>query len=129
MVDSNMKYLGQLALIFALCLVGDLISYLLPFSMPGSVVSMLLVLGLLFTPFLKEEHLGESADFMLRNMTFFFIPPGVSIIKYMDIVNAIWWQLLLVNVVSVIVCFAASSWTVMLVIRLQKTFKRRGVHG
>ncbi|NMA22748.1 MAG: CidA/LrgA family protein, partial [Spirochaetales bacterium] len=49
--------------------------------------------------------------------------------KYMDIVNAIWWQLLLVNVVSVIVCFAASSWTVMLVIRLQKTFKRRGVHG
>ncbi|MFA5448499.1 MAG: CidA/LrgA family protein [Sphaerochaeta sp.] len=129
MVDSNMKYLGQLALIFALCLVGDLISYLLPFSMPGSVVSMLLVLGLLFTPFLKEEHLGESADFMLRNMTFFFIPPGVSIIKYMDIVNAIWWQLLLVNVVSVIVCFAASSWTVMLVIRLQKTFKRRGAHG
>jgi holin-like protein len=129
MVDSNMKYLGQLALIFALCLVGDLISYLLPFSMPGSVVSMLLVLGLLFTPFLKEEHLGESADFMLRNMTFFFIPPGVSIIKYMDIVNAIWWQLLLVNVVSVIVCFAASSWTVMLVIRLQKTFKRRATRG
>lgn len=129
MVDSTMKYLGQLALIFALCLVGDFIANFLPLSLPGSVVSMLLVLGLLFTPFLKEEHLGESADFMLRNMTFFFIPPGVSIIKYMDIVNAIWWQLLLVNLVSVVVCFAASSWTVMLVIRLQKTFKRRGAHG
>jgi hypothetical protein len=42
----------------------------------GSVVSMLLVLVLLSTKLLKEQALGESADFMLRNMTFFFIPPG-----------------------------------------------------
>ncbi len=115
-----MKYLAQLALIFALCLVGDLVAYLLPVPIPGSVVSMLLVLLLLVSGLLKEEHLGESADFMLRNMTFFFIPPGVSIIRYTAIINSIWWQLILVNIVSVIVCFAVSSWTVMAVLSLQR---------
>lgn len=123
-----MKYLSQLGLIFAFCLVGDMISHLLPFSFPGSVVAMLLVLVLLATGVLKEQHLGESADFMLRNMTFFFIPPGVSIIKYTTIINSIWWQLLLVNIVSVVICFAVSSWTVTLVIRLQKSMVA-GRHG
>ncbi|NCC13145.1 MAG: CidA/LrgA family protein, partial [Spirochaetia bacterium] len=33
-----MKYLTQLALIFGICLVGDLVSSLLPFSFPGSVI-------------------------------------------------------------------------------------------
>ncbi len=120
-----MKYLTQLAIIFGLCLVGDLISLLLPFAFPGSVVSMLLILLLLSTNLMKEQSLGESADFMLCNMTFFFIPPGVSIIRYMDIINSIWWQLLVVNIVSVITCFAAASWTVVLVSRAQKALQRR----
>lgn len=120
-----MRYLTQLAIIFGLCLVGDLISSLLPFSFPGSVVSMLLVLVLLSTKVLKEQSLGESADFMLKNMTFFFIPPGVSIVRYMDIINSIWWQLFVVNIVSVVTCFAAASWTVVLVTRLQKALGRK----
>jgi len=120
-----MKYLTQLAIIFGLCLVGDLISSLLPFAFPGSVVSMLLILLLLSTNLMKEQSLGESADFMLYNMTFFFIPPGVSIIRYMDIINSIWWQLLVVNIVSVITCFAAASWTVVLVSRAQRALQRR----
>lgn len=120
-----MKYLTQLAIIFFLCMVGDLISSLLPFSFPGSVVGMLLVLLLLLSNALKEQSLGESADFMLRNMTFFFIPPGVGIIRYMDIIGSIWWQLLVVNIVSVITCFAAASWTVVLVTRLQKALGGR----
>ncbi len=124
-----MRYLGQLALIFTLCLVGDVIAATLPITLPGSVVAMLLILLLLFTPALKEEHLGESADFLLRNMTFFFIPPGVSIIQYMDLVSTIWWQLLVVNIVSLLVCFAVAGWTVMLTIGVQNRIRARRSHG
>ncbi|HZJ87521.1 MAG TPA: CidA/LrgA family protein [Sphaerochaeta sp.] len=124
-----MRYLGQLALIFTLCLAGDVIAAILPITLPGSVVAMLLILFLLFTPALKEEHLGESADFLLRNMTFFFIPPGVSIIQYMDLVSTIWWQLLVVNIVSLLVCFAVAGWTVMLTIGVQNRIRARRSHG
>jgi holin-like protein len=120
-----MKYLMQLALIFGMCLVGDIISLALPFSFPASVISMLLVLALLSLGVLKEHNLGESADFMLKNMTFFFIPPGVGILRYAALVQSIWWQLILVNLISLVLCFGASSWTVVLVMKLQRRLLRR----
>ncbi|MGE4584509.1 MAG: CidA/LrgA family protein [Sphaerochaeta sp.] len=123
-----MKYLNQLALIFGICLVGDVISRYLPFTLPGSVISMLLILLLLSTSLLTERQLGESADFLLRNMTFFFIPPGVGILRYALLIQSIWWQLILVNLISLVVCFGVSSWTVVLVQRLQKALLGRS-HG
>ncbi|MGE4453384.1 MAG: CidA/LrgA family protein [Sphaerochaeta sp.] len=120
-----MKYLLQLALIFSLCLVGDVISLLLPFALPSGVISMILVLALLSSGIIKEHSIAESADFMLKNMTFFFIPPVVGILRYASLVQSIWWQLLVVNLVSLFACFAASSWTVVLVQTIQKRIGRR----
>ncbi|MGH0054272.1 MAG: CidA/LrgA family protein [Sphaerochaetaceae bacterium] len=120
-----MKYLMQLALIFVLCLFGDAISLILPFVLPSSVISMLLILVLLSSGVLKEHAIAESADFMLKNMAFFFIPPVVGILRYASLVQSIWWQLLVVNLVSLVACFAASSWTVVLVQYVQKKLGRK----
>lgn len=58
-------------------------------------------------------------------MTFFFIPPGVGILRYAALVQSIWWQLILVNLISLVACFAASSYTVLLVMRIQRLIARR----
>ncbi len=121
-----MKILIQLGLIFGVCILGDLISAVLPFAFPGSVVSMLLMLLLLLSNILKESAIEESANFFLKNMTFFFIPFGVGILRYAALIQSVWWQLLVVNLVSLLVCFAASSWTVALVTHLQKSWRARG---
>lgn len=120
-----MKILIQLALIFGICILGDLISSLLPFAFPGSVVSMLLMVLLLLSNLLKESAIEESADFFLKNMTFFFIPFGVGILRYAALIQSVWWQLLVVNLVSLLACFAASSWTVVLVSSLQKRWRKK----
>lgn len=120
-----MKILIQLALVFAVCIVGDVISSLLPFAFPGSVVGMILMVILLMTNAMKESAIEESADFFLKNMTFFFIPFGVSILRYASLIGSIWWQLLLINAVSLLACFAASSWTVVLVMKLQALVRRK----
>lgn len=120
-----MKILIQLGLIFGVCILGDLISSMLPFAFPGSVVSMLLMLFLLLSRLMKESAIEESTNFFLKNMTFFFIPFGVEILRYATLIRSVWWQLLVVNVVSLFVCFAASSWTVVLVSKLQGLWRRR----
>jgi len=120
-----MKILIQLGLLFGVCILGDLISSVLPFAFPGSVVSMLLMLLLLLSRFMKESAIEESANFFLKNMTFFFIPFGVGVLRYASLVKSIWWQLLVVNLVSLLVCFAASSWTVVLVTRVQAFWRGR----
>ena len=120
-----MKILIQLGLLFGVCILGDLISSVLPFAFPGSVVSMLLMLFLLLSRFMKESVIEESANFFLKNMTFFFIPFGVGILRYAALIRSVWWQLLVVNLVSLLVCFAASSWTVVLVTRVQGLWRRK----
>ncbi len=120
-----MKILIQISLLFGVCILGDLISAVLPFAFPGSVISMLLMLFLLLSGWMKESTIGESANFLLTNMTFFFIPFGVGILRYATLIKSVWWQLLVVNLVSLLACFAASSWTVVLVTRLQGLWRRR----
>ncbi|MDD3902209.1 MAG: CidA/LrgA family protein [Sphaerochaeta sp.] len=120
-----MKILIQLALIFGICIAGDIISALLPFAFPGSVISMLLMVFLLLSNLLKEATIYESSNFFLKNMTFFFIPAAVSVMEHTVLLKSIWWQLLLVNLVSLLACFVASSWTVMIVSRLLLHWRKK----
>ena len=49
-----MKLLMQLAIVFLICLLGEIIAAILPFPFPASVISMILVFLVLFSGVLKE---------------------------------------------------------------------------
>ena len=68
-----MKILKQITIVFLLCWLGEVISALLPFAFPGSIVAMLLLLGCLSTSLLRIEDISGFAGFLLANMAFFFI--------------------------------------------------------
>ncbi|HAF86333.1 MAG TPA: CidA/LrgA family protein, partial [Sphaerochaeta sp.] len=36
---------------------------------------------------------------------------GVGILRYATLIRSVWWQLLVVNLVSLLACFAVGSWT------------------
>ena len=50
-----MKILYQIAIIFALCLLGEIISALLPFPFPAAISAMVLLSAALFSGILKRE--------------------------------------------------------------------------
>ena len=66
----------------------------------------------------------EKADFLLGNMAFFFVPAGVSIINYFDILKSTVLQLLVICVVSTIVTFAVTAYVVTLTVKLME--KKKG---
>ena len=70
---------------------------------------MALLLICLLTGVLKIEHIQEKADFLLENMAFFFVPAGVSIINYFDVLKNSVVQLIIICVVSTVVTFAVDS--------------------
>ena len=45
-------------------------------------------------------------------MAFFFIPAGVNVINYLDILRANWLPLLLICVLTTIITFAATAYSV-----------------
>ena len=112
-----MKIIKQFGIIFSLCWLATVIEGLLPIAFPASVIAMLLLLVCLLAGVLKIDHIREKSDFLLANMAFFFIPAGVNVINYLDILKENWLPLLLICVITTVVTFAATAYCVRLVMR------------
>jgi len=114
-----MKMMYQIGLLFGVCLLGQAISVFLPISFPGSVLSMIILFLLLFFRVIKVDHIQQKADFLLKNMSFFFIPAGIGILSSFDLIRSSILPLIAVIIVTTILTFGATALTVQGVIALQ----------
>lgn len=120
-----MKILLQIGVVLLICLISEAVSLLFPFPFPGSVLAMIVLFILLVTGILKVDHIREKSDFMLKNMAFFFIPAGVGMIEYFDVLKECLLPFLVICVVSTVLTFAVTAGTVALVMKLQRMWKMR----
>lgn len=123
-----MEQIKQFGILLLLCLVGEGVSLLLPVPFPGSVIAMLLLFLLLALRWLKEERIDGVGDFLLRNMAFFFLPAGVNILGQIAAVRGVVWQLLAIIVLSLVLTFAATAFTVRGVMALQRKLRGGARH-
>ncbi|MBQ9631232.1 MAG: CidA/LrgA family protein [Treponema sp.] len=115
-----MKILKTFAFICVLCIFGNLISACLPFTFPGSIIAMLILLFLLYTKILKVEQLLPTASWLLQNMAFFFLPLNIQIIRDFKIIAPVLLPVAFISIVSVVVTFAVSAFVASLVIKFQE---------
>ena len=121
-----MSVLAQLAVIFAVCLVGEGISALLPIPFPATVLAMVILLCLLAAKVVKPRQLQESGDFLLDHMAFFFVPGCVSLLKYWDVMAANLLPLVVIILVTTPLVFFLTGHALQLTIRL---LEKRGGGG
>ena len=119
-----MKIIKQIGIVMGLCWISLVMEKLLPFSFPASVIGMILLLISLFTGILKLEHIREKSDFLLSNMAFFFIPAGVSMINYLDILMENLVPILVISIVSTFVTFIAAALSIRLTLKLMNGRKQ-----
>ena len=113
-----MKLICQFGVIFGVCWISQIIEALLPFSFPASVIGMVLLLVLLASGVLKIEHIREKADFLLAHMSFFFLPAGVRVINYFDVLGSTAAALIAVCLISTVVTFGATALSIKFTLRL-----------
>lgn len=121
----SMKLLCQFGVIFGVCWVSQILERLLPFPFPASVIGMVLLFILLSTGLLKLEHVREKADFLLANMAFFFLPAGVSVMNYFDVLGSALVPLLVICLVTTVLVFGATALSIKLTLRLMGRRKDR----
>ena len=83
---------------------------------------MILMFLLLLVKFLKRRHVEEVAQFVLQNISFFYIPTAVSILDSVGVLRGAMWQFALICVVSALLTFLATVYTVIGVMKLQEKF-------
>ncbi len=119
-----MKIVLQIAIVFGICWIGNILSSVLPIPFPASVISMILLFVLLLIRVIKVEHIKQKAEFMMKNMAIFFIPAGVGIIDNYGYVKGSILPLLTICLVSAILTFAATAYTIKGVLWIQNQWKK-----
>ena len=115
-----MKYLKQLALIFIICIIGQLVSYSIGYTVPGNVVAMILLFLLLYFKVIKMNMIEETADFILANMAFFFIPACLGIMESYQLLLSNLFLLIFICIITSVLTSLAAGFTVKYVLKMQK---------
>lgn len=101
---------------------GELISNLFHGFIPGSVIGMILLFLSLFFKLLKPEAVKDTATVITKNMAVFFVPAGVGLMVYYEIISQSAVAILSSIVVSSILVIITVSLTQE---RMEKTSRKK----
>lgn len=101
-----MKYLSQFAIIMAVSLLGEILSFFIPLGVPASVYGMIIMFLLLQGGVIKLSQIRETGKFLLEIMGIMFVPAVAGVIEFSDT---------LLSSLPLFVCVVASTAVVMAV--------------
>ena len=113
-----MNILGELGLIFGVCLAGEGIAAILPVDFPASVIGLLLLLTLLFSGVVKTDHIRHVSEFILMNMAFFFIPSCVEFMEQVPLLQGSFLPFVGICLLTTPLIYLVTAWTVQGLARL-----------
>lgn len=93
---------GQIVLLVIIAAISNLAAGFFHSPLPGSILGLLMVFGLLKLGWLRLERIERGADFLLTHMLLFFIPSAVAVIQYREQLAAAGIYLLAIIVVSTV---------------------------
>lgn len=113
----------QCAIIFGCLALGELIVWLTGIKLPSSIIGMLLLTLFLQMKWIKLRWVEGISNFLVKNLGFFFVPPGVALMLYLEVIKAQLIPIVVASVISMVVVFVVTGWIHQLVRRLQN-----GIH-
>ena len=119
----------QLAILFGCLALGELIITLTHIPLPSGIIGMLLLTLFLKLKIIHLEWVRSISDFLVTNIGFFFVPPGVAIMLYFDIIKAQFLPIVTASVVSTVLVLAITGWVHQIygrTIRHEQSYKKEG---
>ncbi|MDO4605108.1 MAG: CidA/LrgA family protein [Helcococcus sp.] len=106
-----MKYIRQIAIIFTITFLGEILKEILPipFPIPSSVYGLILMLISLLTKIIKIEDIKESAYFFISIMPIMFIPPAINIITIWPTIQSKLLAYFAICIISTLVVMISSG--------------------
>ena len=100
----------QCAIVFAFLALGELIVWLTGVKLPSSIIGMLLLTMSLKLGIVRLRHVDLVGNFLVKNLGFFFVPPGVALMLYFDIIEAQLVPIVVASAVSTVIVLVITGW-------------------
>jgi holin-like protein len=95
--------LKSLFYIFLFLFSGEAVRYFFDLPVPGNVIAMMLIFFALKAGVLKLEAVKPASDKLIKYMVLFFVPYGVGLMDFVDVIKANWLSLTIAAVASTII--------------------------
>ena len=99
----------QCTVLFGCLALGELAVWATGVKLPGSIVGMLLLTAFLEAGWVKLSWVKGVSDFLVGNMGSFFVPPGVALMLYGDVIAEGFWPICTATVVSTVLVLVVTG--------------------
>jgi holin-like protein len=117
--------LGALTLLLAFQLLGEILSFSLGLPIPGPVLGMLGLFGFLVFRGSVSQPLQLASQDLLNNLSLMFVPAGVGVIVYLDVLQSHWLGLTFLLIFSTGITIIGTALVLQLLLRLPTLFTRQ----
>jgi len=100
------KLVRDFAIILVCMLAGKSLANLLPVAFPGSIIGMVLLFILLSSGLIQAHWVERGSSLLIKYMAVMFVPIGVGLINYLDLLQQNVAAFLLSSLVSTFVTMA-----------------------
>jgi len=107
----------QIGLLFGFWLVGEALVRVLGLPLPGGIVGMLLVLGLLISGRISLFSMKRGAEWFLAEMLLFFVPAVLAVLDHREFIGLLGLKVLAVILVGTLTVMGVTALTVDLCYR------------
>ena len=118
----------QCAILFGCLALGELAVYLTHIKLPSSIIGMLLLTLFLKLGWIKLHWVQGMSDFLVANLGFFFVPPGVALMLYFDIIAAQFWPIVIATLASTLLAIIVTGWVHQSALKLKRLQKKSPTH-
>lgn len=106
----------QSVVIGAIILISKVIELLMPFTMPSSVIGLVLLFVALCLKIVKLEQVEKVGDALVDNIGLFFVPAGISVINSFELLKANFVLDILLIFISTVLLLVGTGWVTQLLL-------------
>ncbi len=100
----------QAVIIFGCLGIGELIVHLTGITLSSSIIGMLLLTLSLKLGWIRLAWVKGFADMLTSNLAFFFIPAGVAVMLYFNLILDSIWSILIASFISTMLTLVVTGW-------------------
>lgn len=115
----------QFFIIFGCLALGELIVWATGIKFPSSIIGMLLLTLFLKLGWIKLGWIKQLSDMLIANLGFFFVPPGVALMLYIDLIKAEFLPIALATLVSTILVLIVTGQMHQFVIACERKINKQ----
>lgn len=100
----------QCVIIFGCLALGELVVSVTGLKLPSSIIGMILLTVFLKTGLVKQKSVRGISDFLSKNLALFFVPSGVAIMLYLDVIRGALLPIAVASLGSTVIILAVTGW-------------------